>query len=417
MDEMILRLGLALAIGLLVGVERGWRERAEPAGSRTAGIRTYGISGLLGGLFAALAAALGAAYVFAAGFIGFAAVLAWFKAHEAAHDRDFSVTGVVAGLCVFALGGLAVTGDHRAAAAGGAALAGVLASRDLLHGLLRRITWIELRSAIVLVVMSAIVLPLLPNRTIDPWGGLNPREIWLFTVLTAAISFLGYIAVRILGPTRGLLVSGLAGALVSSTAVTIAFARIAKAGGDARPLAGAAALAAMISLLRVTAIVLIVQPLAFGIMGPAAIAAAAVFAAGGAILLMRGTHGSEASDTSRNPFELGTLLLFAALLAVVATASAALVARFGSASLVATSVLSGTFDVDVAVLSALRLQDLNVPLDTIGEAVLGALSANALGRLALAIFSGPPSYWLPLAATTMLAAAGGVAVFLSLPSF
>ena len=116
----------------------------------------------------------------------------------------------------------------------------------------RRLSWIELRSALMLAVMTAIGLPLLPDRAIDPWGGFNPWEVWFFTVLTAAISYLGYIAVKVLGSAKGLLVSGLAGALVSSTAVTVAFARTAKAGGNPRPLSGAAALAAMVSVLRVT---------------------------------------------------------------------------------------------------------------------------------------------------------------------
>lgn len=133
MDALLARLGLAPAIGLLVGLERGWRERDAPDRSRTAGIRTYGISGLLGGTFAALAESLNAASVLVAGFLGFAAVFASYKAREAAHDDDFSVTGVVAGFGVFALGSLAVSGDYQAAAGGGAALAGILASREA-HG-------------------------------------------------------------------------------------------------------------------------------------------------------------------------------------------------------------------------------------------------------------------------------------------
>ena len=108
MDTLIARLGLALAIGLLVGLERGWRERDAPEGSRTAGIRTYGISGLLGGASAALADALDDVSVLVASFLGFAVVFAWFKAREASHDEDFSVTGVFAGLGVFLLGALAV---------------------------------------------------------------------------------------------------------------------------------------------------------------------------------------------------------------------------------------------------------------------------------------------------------------------
>lgn len=339
METLILRLGLALAIGLLVGLERGWRERAAPDGSRTAGVRTYGISGLLGGVMAALAVTFQAGSVFIVGFLAFSLVFGWFKSHESEHDRNFSVTGVFAGMTVFALGALAVAGDYRAAAAGGAALAGVLASRDMLHRLLERLTWIELRSALVLSVMTAIGLTVLPNRPIDPWGGLNPWEIWVFTVLTAAISYLGYIAVRMFGSSKGLLVSGLAGALVSSTAVTVAFARNAKAGGNSAALAGAAALAAMVSVLRVTIIVLVVQPQVIRIIGPAALSAAAIFAVCGLALLARGKGQGEAGPLSRNPFELGPLLLFAALFAVVATASAALVGQLGSSSLVATSAL------------------------------------------------------------------------------
>ena len=135
------------------------------------------------------------------GFIAFAGIFAWYKAREAAHDEDFSVTSVIAGLGVFALGALSVAGDYRAAAAGGAALAATLASRELLHGLLRRLTWIELRSALILAVMTAIVLPLLPNRTLDPWGGFNPWEVWFLTVLMASISFAGYVLSAYLAPS------------------------------------------------------------------------------------------------------------------------------------------------------------------------------------------------------------------------
>ena len=411
MDELILRLGLALAIGLLVGLERGWREREAAPGSRTAGIRTYGISGLLGGLFAALAQAFDQAYLLVAGFVGFAAVFAWFTFREALHDHNFSVTAAIAGMSVFALGALAVAGDYRVAAAGGAALAAVLASRDMLHGLLRRLSWIEVRSALILAAMTAIVLPLLPDRTIDPWGGLNPREIWLFTVLVAAISYVGYVAVRVLGTEKGLLVSSLAGAVVSSTAITLALARIAKGAPATRPLIGAAALAAMVSILRITGIVFIVEPAVLWTVAPPALAAAAVLAACGALFLLRADAGGEVGPPARNPFDLGPLLLFALLFAVVATASAALTGRMGGAGLLATTALSGTFDADVAVLSALRLVKQTVATDAVGAAVLGALAANAVGRLFLAAVAGPVSFWLPLAACNAAAAGIGYAVF------
>ena len=112
MPDLILRLMTALSIGLLVGLERGWREQVDPDGHRAAGIRTFAIAGLSGGVLAALTVALETPLIFAAGLLAFTAVFAWFHALEAKRVEAFSVTSVVAGLCVFALGGLAVLGDQ-----------------------------------------------------------------------------------------------------------------------------------------------------------------------------------------------------------------------------------------------------------------------------------------------------------------
>jgi len=414
MESLIAKLGLALAIGLLVGLERGWRERDAPEGARTAGIRTYAITGLLGGLFGVLAGSLEAPSVLIAGFLGFGAVFAWYKSREAIHDSDFSVTGVIAGMAVFVLGALAVVGDQRTAAAAGTALAVLLASRDVLHGLLKRISWIELRSALVLAVMTAVVLPLLPAETIDPWGGFNPRQIWLFTVLTAAISFVGYIAVRMLGTTRGVLVGGLAGAVVSSTAVTLALARTAAGGANPWPLAGAATLAAAVSVLRVAGIVAIVAPSVLGVAGLAIIVAVLVLGICGALFLMRGAVPFDAEQKPKNPFELGALLAFAVLFAIVSTISA-IVSAGSTGGLIATSAITGIFDVDVAVLSALRLIGTSGEMETIGHAVLIALASNAVGRLSVAAVTGPIRFWLPVAAASVLAGAAGSAAFAVLP--
>lgn len=416
MDAQLARLGLALAIGLLIGLERGWRERDAPDQSRTAGIRTYGISGLLGGIFATLAQAFDAVSVLIAGFLGFAAILAFYKAREAAHDRDFSVTGVIAGLAVFALGALAVAGDFRVAAGAGAALAAILASREVLHGLLKRLTWIELRSALILAVMTAIILPLLPDRPIDPWGGLNPREIWIFTVLIAAISYLGYIAVRMLGPTRGLIVSAVTGAMASSTAVTLALARMAKASDNPYPLAGAASLAAMVSVARVCIVVAVVKPGVLAAVAPAALAAALGFGLCGAVLLVRRDDGAAVDTPTRSPFDLGPLLVFALLFAIVSTANAALVGRIGAQGLVATTALSGAVDVDVAVLSVLRLVGTSTTITTAGAAVLAAIAANSLLKLALAAASAPPRFSLSLLLATAAAGMLGGLAFVLLPT-
>jgi uncharacterized membrane protein (DUF4010 family) len=350
--------------------------------------------------------------VLIAGFLAFAGIFAWYKAREAAHDEDFSVTTVIAGLAVFALGALCVTGDFRVAAAGGAALAALLASREILHSLLERLSWIELRSALALAVTTAVVLPLLPNRTLDPWGGFNPWEIWLLTVLMASISFAGYIVVRVLGNTRGLVISAVAGAVVSSTAVTLSLARTANAAGNPISFAGAAALAATVSILRVCFVAVVLLPSVAASIAAPALAAALAFCACGTFALALRDQTPECPGAARNPFELAPLLMFALLFGIASTASAALVVQFKEQGLLASSAIAGAFDVDASVLSAIRLANQSIPIETVGHAVLTALMANAIGRLFLAALAGPVRFWSALAAMTLTGAAAGYCAML-----
>lgn len=412
-EELLGRLGLALAIGLLVGLERGWRERDAPDRSRTAGIRTFGLSGLLGGITALLAQAWQSSLVFAVVLVSFAFILTLYKLREAVADEDYSVTTIIAGLLVFALGALAIVGDYVLAAAGGTALAAVLASREILHGFLRRLSWAELRAALILAVMTAIVLPLLPDRTIDPWGGVNPRQIWMFTILVATLSYAGYVASRILGTARGLLVSTLLGATVSSTAMTVALARRSRDAPTAT--VGAAALAAAVSILRVWLIVAVLgQPVWLQIT-PAILFAAAVFIGCGLWLLYCDRSLPADGTKLHNPFETGPILLFAASFAAIAALSAYLTSRLGAVGMMATSALSGMFDVDVAVLSALRQLDITVvlvhPEGTVGAAVLLALLSNGFGRALLAALAGTRAFALRYVTISLAAALGGGAVY------
>ena len=210
--------------------------------------------------------------------------------------------------------------------------------------------------------------------------------------------------------------SALAGAAVSSTAVTVALARTARGGGSPLPLAGAAALAAMVSILRTCIIVLLIGPAAFAPVAPVALAAAACFAAFGVLFLLRADPQAATDAPARNPFELVPLLLFAFLFGAVSTVSAALAGTVGSDGLLATSTLSGAFDVDVATLSALRLIGSVITSDMAGKAVLAALAANTVGRLSIAVLAGPVRFWAPLAAANIVAVAVGCAAFFLLPA-
>ena len=227
--ELSMRLGLALAIGFVIGLERGWKERDEREGHRTAGLRTFSLIGLLGGIFGALSLG-GDRLLLAAGFVTTGACVAAFMWREGQRNKDLSATSLIAALLTFMLGATALLGDMAITAGAGIAMALLLAMKAQLHGWMERITWAELRSGLLLGAMTFIALPLLPNRTIDPWGAINPYELWLMTIMIAGISFAGYAAVKIAGPARGIYIAAALGGLFASTATTLSLARLARSG-------------------------------------------------------------------------------------------------------------------------------------------------------------------------------------------
>jgi uncharacterized membrane protein (DUF4010 family) len=226
-DDLLLRLGMALAIGFLIGLERGWKDRTEKEGQRTAGLRTFTLIALLGGIFGALTKDQNF-LLLASGFVIVSGALAAFLWREGVSEEDFSATSLVAVMLTFMLGAFTVLGDPAVAAGAGVAAAVLLATKVQLHGWLARITWPEFRAGLLLLAMTFIALPLLPHRAIDPYGAVNPYELWLMTILIAAVSFAGYAAIRIAGPERGTVLAAGVGGLVASTATTLTLARLAR---------------------------------------------------------------------------------------------------------------------------------------------------------------------------------------------
>ena len=330
--ELTQRLAVALAIGLVIGMERGWKQREEAEGERAAGLRTHALSGLLGGIWGALALNTGQAGVIALAlaFAAFTAAIAVFRYREMVHDKTFGATTVVAAMLAFALGALAVTGDRTAAAAAGVATAMLLALKAALHEWVKRLTWEELRAGLILLAMTVILLPLLPNRELAPSFPVNPHDIWLLTILIAALSFAGYVAIRLAGPSIGVLLSGLAGGLVSSTAVTLNVARLARADGERCNIFAAGVLvASAVMILRVLVIVGIVNiALLKPIAAPLLLGALTLAGIAGYLA----NWGHEDCPVGKplalqNPFELRVVLEFGALLAVIMAAAKLLSGR------------------------------------------------------------------------------------------
>ena len=178
-------------------------------------------------------------------------------------------------MLTFTLGAYAIIGDERIAAAAAIAATGLLAIREELHGLVEKITWPELRSGLLLLAMTFIALPLMPSEPIGPFGGVNPREVWIIAILLACVSFVGYAAVKYLGASRGVLLAAAAGGLVSSTAVTVANARRAAAHeGSPELLAAGVSVATAVSFLRVFTLAALLQPRLLIVIGPTLMGAA-----------------------------------------------------------------------------------------------------------------------------------------------
>jgi uncharacterized membrane protein (DUF4010 family) len=410
--ELFERLGLALAIGLLIGLERGWREREGSEGSRTAGIRTYALISLLGGVWAALTPVLGPVPLAAAG-IAFAAAFTLFQWREVVARNEYSVTSTVAGLLGFALGAFAVLGDRAAAVGAGVTTMALLAARSNLHDFVKRLTWPELRSAVLLLAMTFLLLPVLPDRTIDPFGAFNPHELWLMTVLIAAVSFAGYVSVRWMGEERGVLVSAAAGAFVSSTTVTLDNARLARKKPSENSLyACAICVGWTVGVARMGAVAVVtngalLQPLALPIGAALFVLGVASFLFSRASLKMNTLSDSDFS----NPLDLRFVLSFGAILSVVIVAARLLSRSFGEAGLLGLAGISGLVDVDPITLSAARLAGQSVGVPQAADAILLAGAANMVTKMTLAFTIGGARFGWKLAAVGIAAiAAGGLAL-------
>lgn len=410
-DDLLLRLGLALAIGLVIGIERGWRRRDEPEGSRTAGVRTFALIGLLGGLMGALSNLADAYVPWLAGLALVTASFGVFSYRETRADGDFSVTNLVTAMTVFVLGVLAVLGDLRTAAAAGVVTAGLLAGREQLHRAVARLTWTELRAGLLLLAMTVVVLPLLPNRTVDVLDSVNPYELWLLTILIAAVSYCGYVALKVAGPDRGPPLAGLLGGLASSTAATLALARQSRQVEDPRSLGSGAALAATVSLVRASLLAVALHPPLLPLLAPPAAAAALVFAGAGVLPLLRPAPGPRAKVEIGIPFELGTVLAFGLLLTAVTFVGAWVAREAGAAGGYLFAIISGLADVDAITLSTARQAGQALSLAVAANAILAAFAANAVQRAVFAAGFGARPFARRYALVTALALAAGAATW------
>ncbi len=376
-------LALALAVGLLIGVERGWRLREEEAGRRVAGIRTFALLGLLGGLagLVAKSGGWGLAVILLAGAIG--ALLVGYAA-DIRRDNNVSATSALAGVIALALGATATLGHLALASVGAGAAVILLASREPLHRAIRATSDTDMKALLRLVLVVFIVLPLLPDAAMGPFGALNPYRLWTVVVITVSISFIGYILVRWLGERRGALLTAAVGALVSSTAVTVDVARRVRDGTTGPGDQAGVAVASTIMLIRSLFLVAMLAPFALApfarLMLPGLLVSAL---ASGLLLYLGGIRPGEGGSSRIKPPGLGMAFLFAGTVAVLAVGSAWAQAVWGGDSGAILIAVGGLADIDAAIaaVGALPPGSLEVPVAAL--ALAAPTFFNTLFKLAL----------------------------------
>lgn len=380
----LMGIGMALAAGLLIGLERGWHQRDLPEGHRMAGLRTFALIGLLGGLSGLLAQRWGASIL-----VGVLAVVALLiLSGYIVTSRMHSVMGLttaMAAITTFLIGVLAAGGSTLLAAAVAVVTVTLLQLKRPMHSGIGKLTEGELTSGIQLLLISVVILPVLPDRGFGPFAALNPYKLWWAVVLLASFSFLGFALMRWFGARRGLTLTALLGGLVSSTATTATLARWSKESAQWRPLAaGGAALACAAMFGRMAVLVGVAAPA----LGTATIGALGAMAVAGAVFgayLTTREHAKELPNLStQNPLKLAAAVQFALFLAGVLLAGRFLADRFGGAGVLVTAAISGLVDVDAITLSVGRMVGDGVVGSAVaGQAVFLAAAVNLVTKLGL----------------------------------
>ncbi|WP_231636303.1 DUF4010 domain-containing protein [Novosphingobium sp. ST904] len=292
----LIALAVSLALGLLVGLQRGWATREQADGTRFAGIRTFALLALAGGVAGVMFAdAPGPATVLIAAAA--ALVIAGYVRDARVNDRVSGTSGVVA-LLTLVSGLLVGMGERLIGTAIAVVMVLLLAMREQLHGWIDRLSQREVLSIARFALIALVILPLLPDRNFGPFDAWNPRKLWLIVVFVSGFSFAGYFATRIVGAARGIIATAAAGALVSSTAVTASIANRLKEDTIPAPvLAAAISVSSVVMFLRVMVLAGLLAPAALPMLAKL-IAPGLVVSLGCAAFHLHRTRFVEAGDTS-----------------------------------------------------------------------------------------------------------------------
>lgn len=423
-ESLFVALGVALGAGFLIGFER--QQSAESAGvpesSSMGGVRTYPLVALVGALASLVARSAGAWFV-ALAFAGLTAFVVVSYADDVRRRRNHGLTSEIALLSAFLLGALATSTGIFATTRDKALLifsvavveTFVLSLKPQMHALAGKATHEDVLASLKFLLAAVVLLPLLPDKAMGPFDAFNPFRLGLMVVLIAGVGFAGYVAVRVVGAGRGLVLTGLVGGLVSSTAVTVASAARARAEPKlARTCALSVILANSVMSARVLVIVAALSSVLARALAIPVGALVLVGAATSAVSWLRTRDGrGESVDLKvSNPFEISSAVKMALLIAAVGFVTRAASAHLGTGGVYVASVLGGTTDVDAISVSMAELARTGTDVRIAATSVLCAIAANTVVKEGIAGVGGGAAFLRTLfvpAAATLAATLAGVA--------
>ncbi|WP_445669719.1 MgtC/SapB family protein [Methanothermobacter wolfeii] len=379
---------IALAIGALMGIERERKiKRTE-----FAGIRTFMLISLMGALSANLSGAF--PLVFPAALLGLIILILASYIVTTWDEGDVGLTGEVAAIIAFLLGALCFSYDYRLAVILAIIVTAILALKRYIHVFVRKISEREMIDTLKFLMIAFVVLPLLPDAPMGPWGVFNPNRIWLMVVFISGISYAGYIAMKVIGPGRGLGATGVIGGLVSSTAVVTAMAgHVRESEFLMGPAVFAAVVASSMMFLRMLFEVAVINPSLLGFIAPPMIVMGGLgFLLG--FLFTRTPSDMESDIKIENPFSIKPALIFGALFMGILFISKSASIYLGRSGLLIAAMVSGVADVDAITVSLSVLAGAgSISSGTAAAAITIAGISNTLVKTGIAFLLGTKKIW------------------------
>ncbi len=376
------RLGIALCLGLLVGLQR------QRVNHPLAGLRTFGMIAVFGGVCALLGQSLGP-WLVPAGLIASVACMLVGVWRIGAQADGPQLTTVFAALIMYGVGAMSVLGDPVLCAVVTGVLTVLLHAKDRLHHLVAGLGREDVTAVMQFTLITLVILPILPDRAFGPYQVFNPREAWLLVVLIVSIGLGGYVAYKLLGSRAGTLLGAILGGLISSTATTVSYSRRTAAGQGVGLAAMAIMLASAISAIRVIGIIVVVAPAQAAVFWPPLAILAGLMLAQAAGLWFTARDEHAGATEHKNPAQLGTALVFAGLYGVVLIGVAWARDTLGPNAIYGVAAASGATDMDAIALSTARLVEKGqLDPQVAWRAVVIGLLANALFKAGAAAVLG-----------------------------